>query len=73
VVNSSRLQIKQFIFINLPNCGAMSALAHHHGTFRLTDEAIDAPEKALEAARKAAGIGEDRFRVLKPGEAWELT
>jgi L-ascorbate metabolism protein UlaG (beta-lactamase superfamily) len=55
------------------DCGAMSALAHHHGTFRLTDEAIDAPLKALETARKAAGIGEDRFRVLKPGEAWELT
>ena len=25
------------------DCGAELALAHHHGTFHLTDEAIDAP------------------------------
>jgi L-ascorbate metabolism protein UlaG (beta-lactamase superfamily) len=52
--------------------GAESALAHHHGTFQLTDEAIDAPERALIEARVAAGIAPERFRVLKPGEAWEL-
>ena len=27
----------------LADCGAQQALAHHHGTFQLTDEAIDAP------------------------------
>jgi L-ascorbate metabolism protein UlaG (beta-lactamase superfamily) len=52
--------------------GAEHALAHHHGTFQLTDEAIDAPEQALLAARAAAGIAPERFRVLEPGEAWEL-
>ena len=55
------------------DCGADGALAHHYGTFKLTDEAIDAPVMALAAARKAAGIDEDQFRVLMPGEAWELT
>ena len=53
--------------------GAEFALAHHHGTFRLTDEAIDAPERALIEARAAAGIAPTRFRVLRPGEAWELS
>jgi len=48
------------------------ALAHHHGTFHLTDEAIDAPVQALASARVAAAIAPERFRVLKPGEVWEL-
>jgi L-ascorbate metabolism protein UlaG (beta-lactamase superfamily) len=52
--------------------GAELALAHHHGTFQLTDEAIDAPERALVEARGAKGIPAERFRVLKPGEAWAL-
>jgi L-ascorbate metabolism protein UlaG (beta-lactamase superfamily) len=33
----------------LADC-AEQALAHHHGTFQLTDEAIDAPVAALHAA-----------------------
>lgn len=53
-------------------CGAEQALAHHHGTFQLTDEAIDAPEQALVAARAAAGVAPERFRTLKPGQVWEL-
>ena len=52
--------------------GAEFALAHHHGTFQLTDEAIDAPERALIEARAAANIAPERFRVLRPGETWEL-
>ena len=32
------------------DCGAEFALAHHHGTFQLTDEAIDAPVIALSRA-----------------------
>ena len=35
----------------LRDCGAELALAHHFGTFQLTDEAIDAPERALIEAR----------------------
>ncbi len=34
----------------LADCGAEQALAHHHGTFQLTDEAIDAPVRDLHAA-----------------------
>ena len=53
--------------------GAEAAIAHHHGTFQLTDEAIDAPERALIEARGVAGIAPERFRILRPGEAWELS
>jgi L-ascorbate metabolism protein UlaG (beta-lactamase superfamily) len=52
--------------------GAALALGHHYGTFQLTDEAIDAPVEALIAARAAAGIAPERFRLLRPGEVWEL-
>jgi L-ascorbate metabolism protein UlaG (beta-lactamase superfamily) len=54
------------------DCGAEQALAHHYGTFQLTDEAYDAPGQALEIARRAAGIRRERFRMLKPGQVWEL-
>ncbi len=54
----------------LLDCGAATALASHHGTFQLTDEAIDAPTLALAAALKAAGIPAERFPVLRPGEVW---
>jgi L-ascorbate metabolism protein UlaG (beta-lactamase superfamily) len=52
--------------------GAEFALGHHYGTFQLTDEAIDAPPAALAAARTAAGLSAEQFRLLKPGETWEL-
>ena len=55
----------------LADCGAEVALAHHHGTFQLTDEAIDAPSLALGEALGEAGIAPERFRVLAPGEVWE--
>jgi L-ascorbate metabolism protein UlaG (beta-lactamase superfamily) len=57
----------------LLDCGAERALAHHHGTFKLTDEAIDAPVKALAQALETAGIQEERFRVLRPGEVIYLS
>jgi L-ascorbate metabolism protein UlaG (beta-lactamase superfamily) len=53
-------------------CGAEFALGHHYGTFQLTDEAIDAPERALHAARIDAAIEPERFRLLKPGQFWEV-
>jgi L-ascorbate metabolism protein UlaG (beta-lactamase superfamily) len=48
--------------------GAELAIGSHFGTFRLTEEAIDAPLQALAAARVAVGLPEDRFRTLTPGQ-----
>ncbi|HLL26204.1 MAG TPA: MBL fold metallo-hydrolase [Xanthobacteraceae bacterium] len=56
----------------LADCGADLALAHHHGTFKLTYEAIGAPRAALADALKAANVSADRFRALSPGEVWEI-
>ena len=53
-------------------CGAERALGHHYGTFQLTDEAIGAPVEALEAARVEAGIDPERFRLLRPGQVWNV-
>jgi L-ascorbate metabolism protein UlaG (beta-lactamase superfamily) len=53
-------------------CGAELALAHHYGTFQLTDEAIDAPVRALDVARVNEGVEPDRFRRLEPGQFWEV-
>jgi L-ascorbate metabolism protein UlaG (beta-lactamase superfamily) len=54
------------------DCGAELALGHHYGTFQLTDEAIDAPLRALAIALKGAAIPAERFRTLCPGQVWEL-
>lgn len=56
----------------LADCGAEVALAHHHGTFQLTDEAIDAPVNDLATALDAAGVARDRFVALKPGQVFEI-
>jgi L-ascorbate metabolism protein UlaG (beta-lactamase superfamily) len=56
----------------LADCGAEQALAHHHGTFQLTDEAIDAPVIALHAALDEAEMPREKFVALKPGQAVEI-
>jgi L-ascorbate metabolism protein UlaG (beta-lactamase superfamily) len=56
----------------LADCGAAQALAHHHGTFQLTDEAIDAPVTALAEALDEARIPRERFVALKPGQVVEI-
>jgi len=56
----------------LADCGAEQALAHHHGTFQLTDEAIDAPAMALGEALDAAKVPREKFAVLKPGQVFEI-
>ena len=56
----------------LADCGAAQALAHHHGTFQLTDEAIDAPAVALAEALDAAKLPREKFAVLKPGQVVEI-
>jgi len=39
---------------------------------RVTDEAIDAPIRALRDALAVRGIDAERFRALKPGETWHI-
>src|SRR3982074_3025601 len=56
----------------LADFGAEQALAHHHGTFQLTDEAIDAPVIALRAALDEAKIPSERFVALQPGQVVEI-
>jgi L-ascorbate metabolism protein UlaG (beta-lactamase superfamily) len=56
----------------LADCGAELALAHHHGTFQLTDEEIDAPLKELHDAREAANVRRDKFIALHPGQIFEI-
>jgi hypothetical protein len=48
------------------------AFAHHHGTFQLTDEAIDAPVQALGVALEAAKVPREKFAVLQPGQVMEI-
>ena len=56
----------------LGDCGAQAAVANHHGTFQLTDEAIDAPVTALHAALDEAKISREKFVALKPGQVFEI-
>jgi L-ascorbate metabolism protein UlaG (beta-lactamase superfamily) len=56
----------------LADCGAEQALAHHHGTFQLTDEAIDAPANALQVALGEAEVPHEKFVALKPGQVVEI-
>ncbi|MBP2237765.1 L-ascorbate metabolism protein UlaG (beta-lactamase superfamily) [Sinorhizobium kostiense] len=53
-------------------CGAGHVAGHHWGTFRLTNEGIEDPLRALEAALDKAGIERDRFRALRPGEVFDV-
>jgi L-ascorbate metabolism protein UlaG (beta-lactamase superfamily) len=56
----------------MADCGAGQALAHHYGTFQLTDEAIDAPVNALAAALDTAKIQRDKFIALKSGQTFDI-
>jgi L-ascorbate metabolism protein UlaG (beta-lactamase superfamily) len=51
---------------------ARRALAHHFGSFQLGFESREAPLLALAAARRAAGLAEQDFPALQPGEHLEL-
>ncbi|WP_020179423.1 MBL fold metallo-hydrolase [Methylopila sp. M107] len=51
--------------------GAEAAIGCHWGVFRLTAEGIDAPVEQLAASLAAKGLAPERFRALRPGEAWE--
>ncbi len=52
--------------------GARESIAMHYGTFQLTTEAIDAPPRALEEARRASGVAPSQFRTLPFGESVRL-
>jgi L-ascorbate metabolism protein UlaG (beta-lactamase superfamily) len=56
----------------LMDCGAEQALASHYGTFKLTDEPIDAPVRELAAALDQAKISRQRFAALQPGQVFEV-
>jgi L-ascorbate metabolism protein UlaG (beta-lactamase superfamily) len=45
------------------------SIGMHFGTFRLTDEGIDDPRRALEAARAELHVSEAEFRLLDFGES----
>lgn len=53
--------------------GAGISLGIHQGTFRLGDEAYDAPEADLKAALDAAGLPGEAFPLPRNGEYWHLT
>jgi L-ascorbate metabolism protein UlaG (beta-lactamase superfamily) len=52
--------------------GARQALGIHWGTFRLTNEARDAPRIALQAALGEQGIAEPCFQAAEPGGVYDL-
>ena len=54
---------------------ARRSIGMHFGTFQLTDEAIDAPLVALEAARQAVGLAGSAFSTHEFGETrvYDLT
>lgn len=49
---------------------SQATLAHHWGTFQLTDEAIEAPTDALADALEARALPPEAFRALRPGQVW---
>jgi L-ascorbate metabolism protein UlaG (beta-lactamase superfamily) len=55
----------------MQDLGVPQALGHHWGTFRLTAEAVEAPEQALAVAREAAGIAPEAFVAFRPGQVFQ--
>lgn len=53
--------------------GAQQAMAHHWGTFQLTDEPIDEPPQLLAKALERAQMPAERFKVVRPGAVLDVT
>ena len=51
---------------------ARFSVAMHWGTFLLTDEPLDEPPHRLASARRAAGVSEEEFFLMKHGETRKL-
>ncbi len=47
--------------------GGPESIGMHFGTFQLTSEGIDEPQRALDAALRARGIPPSRFQTLAFG------
>jgi L-ascorbate metabolism protein UlaG (beta-lactamase superfamily) len=54
------------------DCGATRAIGHHWGTFQLTNEAHDQPEKDLSVAREKVSLDAGRFLAFRPGQSLSL-
>jgi L-ascorbate metabolism protein UlaG (beta-lactamase superfamily) len=50
------------------DCGAAKAIGHHWGTFQLTNEGHDQPEKDLAIALTKASIEPGTFQAFRPGQ-----
>lgn len=46
------------------------AMPMHFSTFQLSDEGHDQPVKDLNAALDKAGISQEKFKALQPGQSW---
>ncbi|MFZ2099879.1 MAG: MBL fold metallo-hydrolase [Oricola sp.] len=53
-------------------CGAAHTAGHHWGTFKLTNEGIEAPLTALDEALRKHDVAAEAFRPLRPGETWDV-
>jgi L-ascorbate metabolism protein UlaG (beta-lactamase superfamily) len=53
--------------------GAAQAFGHHWGTFRLTNEGVETPNRDLAAARARHALPPERFVALRPGEVHIVT
>jgi L-ascorbate metabolism protein UlaG (beta-lactamase superfamily) len=54
------------------DCGARHALAHHWGTFRLTNEGIERPLADFKTALATHGVSPEVFRAMQPGGVWDV-
>lgn len=48
--------------------GANRSIAMHYGTFQLSDEGMDEPERDLKIAREQFQVTEDKFMILEQGQ-----
>jgi len=52
--------------------GVENAIGIHWGTFKLTEEGVDAPPSDLSTALNKLNVRGDRFRTLVPGASWDI-